>query len=191
LAIAAVAAVCCGAAPGLRTEIDTAAVHLELIRDALNAEAAELAAALGGSIPVIYGNDLTVPVAYRWKTQVNENAKWHAFANALPEVDHNEIVGWDGLDPGAAGAPAVSAIFLSDRDSHPRELERIKLTAGLIEQHTAAVHVVETAGETRTERLLHAVMLGDLLSLHLAALRGVDPTPVAVIDRLKDELGKI
>ncbi len=121
---------------------------------------------------------------------MNENAKWHAFANRLPELDHNEIVGWEGVDPMAADAPRLSAIFLCDRDSHPRERARIELTAKLIEPHAAGVHLVETEGETRTARLLHAVALGDLFSLQLAALRGVDPTPVEVIERLKSELGR-
>ena len=67
--------------------------------------------------------------------------------------------------------------------------QRFELTAKLVEGDAAAVARVETEGESRTERLLWAVMLGDLLSLHLAARRGVDPTPVEVIERLKDELG--
>ncbi len=148
--------------------------------------AAELAERLEGSIPVIYGADLTVPVAVRWKTQVNENAKLPAFAAELPEADHNEIAGWEG----AGEAGRLSAVFLEDRDQHPRVRQRFELTAKLVEGDAAAVARVETEGESRTERLLWAVMLGDLLSLHLAARRGVDPSPVEVIERLKDELGR-
>jgi glucose/mannose-6-phosphate isomerase len=136
-------------------------------------------------VPLIYGCDLTVPVAYRWKCQVNENAKRHAFDNQLPELDHNEIVGWS---PAADGAP-FAAIFLLDRDQHPRQRERAELTAKLIEPTAAAVIEVETEGETRVQRLLWAVMLGDLISLQLAAAAGVDPGPIEVIDRLKQELG--
>ena len=99
-----------GAAPAMRTEIDTAAAHLEEGRDALVARAAEIAEQLAGSVPVIYGCELTVPVAYRWKTQINENAKQHAFEHQLPELDHNEIVGWT---PSADGEPRASrAVFL-------------------------------------------------------------------------------
>jgi glucose/mannose-6-phosphate isomerase len=174
-----------GVSPGPRTQIDTAAAHLEETRDAIAARAEEIAEQIGDALPLIYGCDLTVPVAYRWKTQVNENAKRHAFDNQLPELDHNEIVGWDG--DGKAGSCA--AIFLLDSDQHPRQRERAELTAKLIEPRAAAVVTVETEGETRIERLLSAVWLGDLVSLHLAARAGVDPGPIEVIDRLKDELG--
>jgi glucose/mannose-6-phosphate isomerase len=184
--IAAEVAALVGVAPGLRTHIDSSAAHLESGRDALVARAVEIAERLHGTVPTIYGCDLTAPVAYRWKTQVNENTKQHAFVHELPELDHNEIVAWDG----ANGAAAFSAVFLEDRDQHPRQRERVDLTAKLIEPAAGAVIKVETEGETRTERLLWAVMLGDLVSLQLAALRGVDPSSVEVLERFKDELGR-
>jgi glucose/mannose-6-phosphate isomerase len=175
-----------GAAPGMRTEIDTAAAHLERSLYELTARAAEIADQLAGNTPVIYGCDLTVPVAYRWKTQVNENAKQHAFEHQLPELDHNELVGWSA----DGDRESFAAVFLTDRDQHPRQRERAELTAKLIEPTAAAVVTVETEGETRVARLLWSVLLGDLVSLHLAAANGVDPAPVAVIERLKDELGR-
>ncbi len=175
-----------GVAPGMRTQIDTAAAHLEEDREFLLAQAAEIAEQLAGTVPLIYGCELTVPVAYRWKTQVNENAKQHAFEHQLPELDHNEIVGWA---PNGS-AQQFSAVFLNDSDQHPRQRERANLTAKLIEPSAAAVVRVETDGETRVERLLRAVQLGDLVSLHLAAHNGVDPGPIEIIDRLKDQLGR-
>jgi len=173
-----------GVAAGIRTEIDTAAAHLEAGVDALAVRSAEIAERVAGTVPLLYGCDLTAPVAYRWKTQLNENAKQHAFEHQLPELDHNEIVGWrpDGEPAG------FSAIFLTDSGQHPRLRERAELTARLIEPAAASVIEVETEGETRVERLLWAVMLGDLVSLQLAARNGVDPGPVEVIERLKDEL---
>jgi glucose/mannose-6-phosphate isomerase len=135
-------------------------------------------------ITVVYGADLTAPVAYRWKCQLNENAKLPAFCAELPEADHNEIVGWDG-----AGDRRLGAVFLTDRDQHPRVRRRFELTAELIEPAAPAVLTVETEGETRTERLLWAVLLGDLVSLHVAAARGVDPARIDVLERLKAELG--
>lgn len=184
-AIAAEVAALVGAAPAIRTEIDSSAAHLEAATDSLLELAADLAGRIGGSVPLIYGCDLTAKVAYRWKCQINENAKLPAFDHHLPEMDHNEIVGW-------AGGPAAtySAIFLEDSDQHPRERQRFELTAELIAERAHDVIRLETEGETRTERLLWAVMLGDLLSLELAAREGVDPTPVAVIEDLKDRLGR-
>ena len=175
-----------GTADRVRTEIDTAAAHLEKVRDALCARAAEIAEQLAGAVPVFYGCELTVPVAYRWKTQVNENAKQHAFDHELPELDHNEIVGWTA----SSDDPRFAAVFLTDSDQHPRQRERAELTAKLIEPTASSVVTVETEGENRVERLLWTVMLGDLVSLHLAAHRRVDPAPVDVIERLKDELGR-
>jgi glucose/mannose-6-phosphate isomerase len=184
--VAAEVAALVGAAPGIRTEIDSSAAHLREASEGLAELAAQLAEQLEGSLPVIYGADLTTPVAVRWKTQINENAKLPAFASSLPEADHNEVAGW----PGAGDLGRLSAVFLEDRDQHPRARQRFELTAKLVEPDSAAVARVETEGETRTERLLWTVMLGDLLSLHLAARRGIDPSPIEPIDRLKAELGR-
>jgi glucose/mannose-6-phosphate isomerase len=173
-----------GAADPLRTEIDSSAARLENMREGLLERAAEIAVRLTDTIPIVYGADLTAPVAYRWKCQLNENAKLPAFSNELPEADHNEIAGWDG----SAGL-RMAAVFLADRDQHPRVRRRLELTAQAIAEHAAAVVELETEGESRTERLLGAVLLGDLVSLHLAASRGVDPGTVTAIDRLKGELG--
>ena len=172
------------AGPRINTEIDAAASHLDEGFAAAESRAAELAAQIGETTPVIYGSDLTAPVAYRWKTQANENAKRPAFAAVLPEADHNELEGWTGADG------SFAAIFLEDRDQHPRERRRFELTAKSVEPQAAAVIRVETEGETRTERLLHAVMLGDLVSLELAKVRGVDPMPVPGIEGFKSELGR-
>jgi glucose/mannose-6-phosphate isomerase len=171
------------AGPRINTEVDAAAAHLAESVGQAEAAAAELAARIGDATPVIYGSDLTAPVAYRWKTQLNENAKLPAFASVLPEADHNELEGWTGADG------RFAAIFLEDRDQHPRERRRFELTAKSIEPRAAAVIRLETEGETRTERLLQTVMLGDLASIELATSRGVDPMPVEGIERFKSELG--
>jgi glucose/mannose-6-phosphate isomerase len=175
-----------GVASPIRTEIDLARASLLAQRDSLFARAVELGEALAGAVPAIYGCDLTAPVAYRWKTQVNENAKEPATFHLVPEMGHNEIVGWAE----GSGSERFAAVFLTDRDQHPRERARIELTAELIAPAAARVEIVETEGETRTERLLWATQLGDLVSLVLAAQRGVDPTPVAVIEELKARLGE-
>ena len=184
-AIAAEVAALVGAGPAIRTEIDSSAAHLEAARGSLLARAGEIAGRLHGSIPLLYGCGLTAPVAYRWKCQINENAKLPAFDHSLPgarpQRDRRLGRGEDG---------AFSAVFLEDQDQHPRERQRVELTAELIADRAHDVIRIETEGETRTERLLWAVMLGDLISLELAAREGVDPTPVDVIENLKDRLGR-
>jgi len=171
-----------GVAPSIRSEIDVAAAFLEREALTIKAKAAEIAAQLDGSTTVIYGADLTAPIAHRWKTQLNENAKLPAFSSELPEADHNEICGWtDG-----SGAGSLAAVFLEDCDQHPRERRRIELTAEVVAEGAAAVVRIETAGETRVERLLWATLLGDLVSLELANRRGIDPESIEAIDKLKE-----
>jgi glucose/mannose-6-phosphate isomerase len=186
-AVAAEVAALAEAAPRIHTEIDSAAAHLESSREQLQTLADEIAGRIEGSVPVVYGAAATAPVARRWKTQVNENAKLPAFFSELPEGDHNEIAGWDG----AVGSGArLSAIFLEDADQHPRERRRIELTAKAVADDVDQVVTVETEGDTRTARQLWAVMLGDLVSLRLATTRGVDPMSVDAIEDFKDELGR-
>jgi len=186
-------AAACGAAISVRSEVDVAAAHAETLlaewcpSRADDGLAKSLARGLHGTIPMIAGSGLTAAVAYRWKTQINENAKAPAFAHELPELDHNELVGWSG----AAGQCRFSAVFLADCDQHPRTRQRIDHTKALVEPHAAGSFVAESRGEYRTERMVSLVLLGDLVSVYLAVLRGVDPTPVEVNDRLKADLAEV
>jgi glucose/mannose-6-phosphate isomerase len=183
-AVAAEVAALAGAVPRVHTEIDAAAAFLETEAEGLQALAAEVAARLEGTLPVIYGADLTAPVARRWKSQANENAKLPCFYAELPEADHNELCGWDAPEFRLAG------VFLEDRDQHPRVRRRLELTAAAIAADGATTVSVETAGETRVARLLWATMLGDLVSLELARARGVDPLPIEAIERFKEAMGQ-
>jgi glucose/mannose-6-phosphate isomerase len=184
-AAAAEGAALAGAAPHIHTEIDAAAAFLAERSEGLRGRAAEIAARLEGTLPVVYGADLTAAAARRWKTQVNENAKLPAFFSELPEADHNELCGWA---PGAVGG-TLAGVLIEDADQHPRERRRFELTAAAIDAAGAEVVRLETEGETRVERLLWAVMLGDLVSVALAEARGVDPTPVEAIEGFKAALG--
>ena len=177
----------CGAAPRMTTEIDVAADHLEQLVQAWGPDAGEeseakvLARGLHGTVPVIAGSGMTSTIAYRWKTQINENAKQPAFAAALPELDHNEICGWTT----AERFGRFSAVFLDDSDDTPRVSRRIALTREIIEQSAAATYVVPSRGQTAVERAFSLVLLGDLVSVYLAALNGEDPGTIEAIDRLK------
>lgn len=181
----------CGAGPRLTTEIDVAADHLEQLALAWGPDAGEeseakvLARALHGTVPVICGAGITSSIAYRWKTQINENAKQPAFSGVLPELDHNELVGWTA----AAEFARFSAVFLDDCDDTPRVEQRIALTRELIAGAAAGTHVVSSRGQTTVERAFSLVLLGDLVSVYLAALNGEDPGTIDAIDRLKSRLG--
>jgi glucose/mannose-6-phosphate isomerase len=177
-----------GAAPSLRGEIESAAALLRSLADEWGPDAPgessakSLARALHGSIPVVYGAEATSPVARRWKTQVNENAKLPAFYAELPEADHNEICGWPAAGP-------LSAVFLDDPQGNERLRRRIELTAEIARSGARAVERVVARGQTALERVMSLVFLGDLVSVYLAALNGTDPTPVDPIERFKEALG--
>jgi glucose/mannose-6-phosphate isomerase len=181
LVTAAEIAALAGGAPSLRTELDAAAAFLSASAEDLQKRAGEVAEWIGEADPVVYGADLTAPVARRWKTQINENAKAPAFFAELPEADHNEICGWGGR--------AQVAVMLEDEDQHPRERRRFQLTGSSIADAGAEVVWIETEGDNRVARLLWATMLGDLVSLKLAEARGVDPLPVEAIEGFKEALG--
>jgi glucose/mannose-6-phosphate isomerase len=182
------AAAVCGAAPGIRDEVEASAALAERLAAEWgpdgpeDGDAKRIARALHGAIPVVVGAELTAPIAYRWKTQLNENAEVPAFAGELPEHDHNEVVGW------AAAERRLAAVFLQDPHEDPRIARRVEVTAELAQSGAAAVERVTAQGETRMERLVSLVLLGDLVSLYLAVLRGVDPVHVAAIDTLKAKL---
>lgn len=182
----------CGVAPRMTSEVDVAASHVQALVSEWGPEGADdalskqMARALVGTVPVIAGAGLTAPIAYRWKTQLNENAKVLAFSHELPELDHNEIVGWEGSE----GLGPFSAVFLDDEDLHPRVRARIELTSWLLEPNASHTFRVETRGKNAVERVFSLVLLGDLVSLYVAVLRGIDPTPVTVIERLKSQLSQ-
>jgi glucose/mannose-6-phosphate isomerase len=190
LVISLEVAALCGAGERLHCDVDVAAARAERLVAEWGPEAPpdslakQLATGIHGTVASIAGAGLTAPVAYRWKTQLNENAKVPAFAAELPELDHNEIAGWEG----AGDLGKFSAVFLDDSDLHPRVRQRIELTRGLIAGDGITTYKVESVGDSRMERLVSLLLLGDLVSLYVAVLRGVDPTPVPVLDRLKSTL---
>jgi glucose/mannose-6-phosphate isomerase len=192
LVVALEVAALAGCGEQLRTEIDVAAAHAEHLVQEWGTSSPEdslakaIARSLHGTVPQIAGAGLTTPIAYRWKTQINENASAPAFAAELPELDHNEIVGWEG----AAEQGRFSAVFLDDCDLHPHVRTRIELTLEVIGERAAATHRIESLGETRVERLVSLVLLGDLVSMYMAVLAGRDPAAIAPITELKAALAE-
>lgn len=174
----------------LRGELDRAIVHLRDVGEHIGPKAPlkrnrakQLAARLKGTTPVIYGAPPFDSIAKRWQTQINENAKMLAFSSSLPEADHNEIVGW-ALD---TSARRFTPVILRDADETPEMHRRLDATAILFGKH-ASVEQVHDEDDQLLGRMLGALFLGDYVSLYLAALRGVDPAPMAPITELKERL---
>jgi glucose/mannose-6-phosphate isomerase len=150
--------------------------------------AKQLARELHGGVPIFWGAELTAPVAARWRNQVQENAKLPAFGAVLPELDHNEIVGYAGMPPDLQKLARL--VMLRDPRNHRQVQRRFDLTRELIEAHVDRVLSIEAEGQGGLARSLDLVMLGDYVSLYLAILRGIDPGPVEVIERLKERLAE-
>jgi glucose/mannose-6-phosphate isomerase len=147
--------------------------------------AKQVAAALEGGVPLVYGAESTAAVARRWKTQINENAKLPAFWAEIPELDHNEIVGFES--PGDLG-PLAHVVMLREPDQHRQVQRRFDFTRELIEPRVRGVLSVTADGDTALGRALDLVLLGDYTSAYLGCIRGLDPGPVEIIEALKERL---
>ena len=149
--------------------------------------ARELARKIGRTFPVIYGGgDIGRVAATRWKTDVNENAKAPAFANAYPELDHNEICAWG--QHGDVTRQVFTLVELRHDFEHPQVARRFEITRGLIEETVAGVLEVRAEGQGRLAQLLDLVYVGSWASLYMAYDAGVDPGPVDAIFQLKAAL---
>jgi glucose/mannose-6-phosphate isomerase len=180
-----------GLLPGVADEVDEAASRLrELVRacgpdsGTGSNPAKALARGLRDRVPVIWGADGVAAVAAsRWKTQLNENAKVPAFWSALPELDHNEVVGWaEGRGRGFA------VVALRHDGEHPEVAARFPPSTAIAAASGAEVHEVWARARSPLARLLELVMHGDLVATYLGIARGVDPTPIEAINRLKRSL---
>jgi glucose/mannose-6-phosphate isomerase len=149
-------------------------------------QARELAERLATGIPVFYAAaGLYEPAAVRWRSQLAENAKMLSFHHLLPEMNHNEIVGWQ---ENAELLRRGRAVFLTGSHEHPRVMRRIEITAELISGVAGGVEVVRPRRGTPLEELLGLVLLGDYVSLYAALVHGVEPLPVDRIAHLKSAL---
>jgi glucose/mannose-6-phosphate isomerase len=174
------------------SEVDAAAAQLEADNAILGPGAPEegnpakaLARRLEKRLAVVYGAGPTGPVARRWKGQINENAKAPAFFNELPELDHNELMGWTSMPHVTS---ATVALFLHDESGEERLARRAELTSREYEALGVATELVAARGSSRLVRLFSLVQLGDYVSCYLALLYGVDPTPVDAIQAFKASL---
>lgn len=148
-------------------------------------KAKQTASKLVQALPVIYAPEgASQAAAFRLKTQLNENAKMTAYNCALPELDHNEIVGWG--KPFNSERPLV--LFLRDRREWKRMRDRVEITKDLLKDAGVPVAEIWSRGRGATARLVSIVYLGDYVSAYAGLLRGFDPTPVKVIEKLKKEL---
>ncbi len=181
-----------GLFPGASQYVADAVDQLRRRRDKLIVDgnaAQELAEVIGRTVPIAYGGDAIGEVAaYRFKCQVNENAKAPAFSAALPELGHNEICGWG--QHGDVTRQVMTLVRFRHDFEHPQVARRFDLTFDLLDEVVHAVADVEAEGEGALAQLFDLVLQGDFVSLHLAAQAGVDPGPVPVLEDLKASLAR-
>lgn len=151
--------------------------------------ALDLAKQLYNKLPIVYSAaDRFDVVNTRWRGQLAENSKVLAFGHVLPEMNHNELVGWKALK---RHMEDMAVVFLRDYGDHERVKIRMEITKGIVGEYASKVLEVESEGSSLLARMFSLLYLGDWVSFYLAMINGVDPTPVRVIDYLKRELGKV
>ena len=152
-----------------------------------NNEAKKLAVEIYGTIPVIYGSRHFAAVAMRLKCQFNENSKTPSKFETFSELNHNEIVGWEALQD---LTKLFSIIILRDHYETPEIRHRIEITKNIVAPKVSKILEIKAIGQHKLTRMLSSMYIGDLASVYLALLKGVDPTPTKTIVHLKREMRK-
>lgn len=142
-----------------------------------------LAKKLAGKTPIIYAASDFEGVAVRFRQQINENGKMLCWHNVIPEMNHNELVGWRTKDNSRI------AVFIRNENDYERTQTRMEINKSVIKKYASVIELW-SKGKTFFERLFSIVHLTDWASVYLADLNGVDVMEVAVIDHLKNELSK-
>lgn len=183
-----------GLLPGQDFATDLATVDTSALEWGVDAPyesnvAKQLGQTLHGKLSVLYGlGGWQAIVANRWKGQINENAKNMTFSAAFPELNHNEILGW--VKANEQGVASWVTVILEDGTESAKMKARAAVTSNLIKGQCEIVRI-HAPGQTLLSKMLNLTLLGDFVSLYLAALNGVDPENIDSINTLKNELSKV
>tara|TARA_R110002050_G_scaffold149463_1_gene276050 strand:- start:93074 stop:94051 length:978 start_codon:yes stop_codon:yes gene_type:complete len=168
----------------INTEINAAIALLDTEEATIEKEANALAENLEGTMPVIYAAAGYEGIATRLRQQINENAKMLCWHHTIPEMNHNELVGWAGANDN------MSVVILRNSDDSAKNQQRIEINKTIISKYTNKVYEIYSKGESKIARTLYHIHLGDWVSMRLSELNDVDVVEVKVIDFLKSELAK-
>lgn len=158
---------------------------LDTYEDEIMQDAAKLASKLIGKIPVIYCEARYEGVAVRFRQQINENSKMLCWHHVLPEMNHNELVGWTEQHDD------LYVIQIRNTDDYFRTQRRMEITREVVSSFTSNYHEMQSRGETQLQRSFYLIHLCDWVSWYIAEQKQIDATEVKVIDRLKNELSKL
>lgn len=181
-----------GLLDGASDQVRSAIAQLERRRDELGADltpVTSLARRIGRTLPIVYGGGpLGEVAAWRWKGQFNENPKVAAFANRVPELTHNEVCGWG--QHGDVTRQVFTMVLLRHDHEHPQVARRFELVAEICDEVVSDIIQVQAKGDGPLAQLFDLVLLGDLVTLQMAANEDVDPGPVPVLDEIKLRLAR-
>jgi len=145
----------------------------------------ELAEKLKGFVPIIYASARNFSLAYNWKIKLNETGKIPAFCNVLPELNHNEMTGFDVQSGSRSLSEKFYFIFLKDSDDHPQITKRLAVTEKLYQQRGLPVITLELAGESTLEKIFSSLIIADWLAFYLAAGYGLESEQVPMVEEFK------
>ena len=170
---------------GFKSEIRSASDLIKYDTEAIKDAAKKVADRIHDKVPIIYSTDRIEAVAVRLRQQINENAKMLCWHHVVPEMNHNELVGWTEKHSDKA------VIYLRNKDDYKRNQVRIDINQKIIAKYTDTIIDIFSKGNTLIEKSIYFVHLGDWASWYLSQIRGVDPIEIGVIDFLKSELAKV
>lgn len=153
--------------------------------DAIEERGKELAKKLEGSIPVLYASARNEAIALNWKIKFNETAKIPAFYNVLPELNHNEMVGFDAIESTRMLSKHFYFVILKDVNDHPRILKRMSMLEKLLRDREFPAHVVESANDTAFKKMFSSLLLADWTTYYTAKHYGLEPEQVPMVEEFK------
>lgn len=166
-------------------ELEAAIKLIDSEESLIIAEAKTIAEKLKNKIPVIYATTYNEGIAIRFRQQLNENAKILCWHHIIPEMNHNELVGWTEKNDN------LSVLLFLDQDEYARNLARVAINKEVIKKYTSNITEVYSKGKSAIEKAIYFIHLGDWISVLLAELRNVDAVEVNVINHLKSKLSEI
>jgi len=168
-----------------KSELQAAVKLIDSEENNIIAEAKEIAEKLKDKIPVIYATTYNEGIAIRFRQQLNENSKILCWHHIIPEMNHNELVGWTQKNDN------LSVLIFLDRDEYPRNLARVEINKDVIKKYTSNITEVYSKGNSPIEKAIYFIHLGDWVSVLLGEMRGADLMEVNVINHLKSKLSEL
>lgn len=144
-----------------------------------------LARKLKGNVPIIYASEKNGILSYNWKIRLNETGKIPAFSSVFPELNHNEMTGFDIKERTRELSQKFFFVFLKDASDNPRILKRMNVTERLYRERGLPVEVIIVNGKTSLHKMLSSILIADWTSYYLAKEYGVDPEPVPLVEEFK------